>query len=140
LWWFIQESLRHILASFSAQPGIQKAARRSQGETSKPVRPERSEGFDGPQSVRGDPEPVEGSNHEPERKNDLTPTHTPPADSRRIAKHKGITAADEVFIARRFCAHKAQSGDAQSVADGNSFYARAASHRRFMRLSDLSRH
>ena len=64
------------------------------------------------------------SNHE--RANEPTPTHTPPADSRRIAKHKGITAADEVFIARRFCAHKAQSGDAQSVADGNSFYARTA--------------
>ncbi len=74
------------------------------------------------------------SNHEPEPKNDPTPTHTPPADSRRIAKHKGITAADEVFIARRFCAHKAQSGDAQSVADGNSFYARAADRRRFVPL------
>ena len=74
------------------------------------------------------------SNHEPEPKNEPTPTHTPSADSRRIAKHKGITAADEVFIARRFCAHKAQSGDDQSVADGNSFYARAASMRRIIAL------
>ena len=80
------------------------------------------------------------SNHEPEPKNEPSPTHTPPFDSRRIAKSKGITAADEVFIARRFCAHKAQSGDSQSVADGNSFYARAANRRRFVLFSAVCRH